>query len=167
MLLQTCVKEFSFNLRASSWRGVLDTTLSDKVCKSLEADRWFSLGNPVSSTNKTDHHEISEILLNVVLHIITLTPNMYREILNCLWHRKIFSKNQRLPGACNRSPGSKLLSITTQLHCGGHLGGRARLPDTILEEDHPMTIPSMFGSNWATGSRQTLRPRWPPQPNLV
>ena len=33
--------------------------------------------------------------------------------------------NQRLPGACNRSPGSKLLSITTQLHCGGHLRGRA------------------------------------------
>jgi hypothetical protein len=55
--------------------------------------------------------------------------------------------NKRLPGACNRSPGSKLLSITTQLHCGGHLGGRARLPDTILEEDHPMTIPSKFGSN--------------------
>ena len=45
--------------------------------------------------------------------------------------------NQRLPGACNRSPGSKLLSITTQLHCGCYLGGRARLPDTILEEDHP------------------------------
>jgi hypothetical protein len=62
--------------------------------------------------------------------------------------------NQRLPGACNRSPGSKLLSITTQLHCGGHLGGRTQLPDTILEEDHPMTIPSKFGSNCATGSRQ-------------
>jgi hypothetical protein len=62
--------------------------------------------------------------------------------------------NQRLPGACNRSPGSKLLSITTQLHCGGHLGGRAQLPDTILQEDHPMTIPSKFGFNWATGSRQ-------------
>ena len=56
-------------------------------------------------------------------------------------------KNQRLPGACNRSPGSKLLSITTQLHCGSHLGGRARLPDTILEEDHQMTIPSKFGYN--------------------
>jgi hypothetical protein len=42
---------------------------------------------------------------------------------------------------------SKLLSITTQLHCGGHLGGGARLPDTILEEDHPMTILSKFGSN--------------------
>ena len=59
----------------------------------------------------------------------------------------IVQNNQRLPGACNRSPGSKLLSITTQLHCGGHLGGRERLPDTILEEDHPMTIPSKFGSN--------------------
>jgi hypothetical protein len=65
-------------------------------------------------------------------------------------------KYQRLPGACNRSPGSKLLPITTQLHCGGHLGGRARLSDTILEEDHPMTIPSKFGSNWATGSRQDI-----------
>jgi hypothetical protein len=51
----------------------------------------------------------------------------------------------RLPGACNRSPGSKLLSITMQLHCVGHLRGRARLPDTILEEDHPMTISSKFG----------------------
>jgi hypothetical protein len=62
--------------------------------------------------------------------------------------------NQKLPGACNRSPGSKLLSITTQLHRGGHLGERARMPDTILEEDHPMTIPSKFGSNWDTRSRQ-------------
>ena len=56
------------------------------------------------------------------------------------------SENQKLPGACNRSPGSKLLSITMQLHCGGHLGGRARLQETILE-DHPMTIPSKFGFN--------------------
>ena len=56
-------------------------------------------------------------------------------------------RNQRLPGACNRSTGSKLLSITTQLLCGGHLDGRAQLPDTILEEDHPMTIPSKFGFN--------------------
>ena len=63
---------------------------------------------------------------------------------HCLWQGEL---NQRLPGACNRSPGSKLLSITTQLHCGGHLGGRAQLPDTILEEDHPMTIPSKFGFN--------------------
>jgi hypothetical protein len=37
----------------------------------------------------------------------------------------ISKTNKRLLGACNRSPGSKLLSITTQLHCGGHLGGRS------------------------------------------
>jgi hypothetical protein len=40
-----------------------------------------------------------------------------------------------------------VLSITTQLHCCGHLGGKAQLPDTILEEDNPMTISSKFGSN--------------------
>ena len=73
---------------------------------------------------------------------------------NVMARTRKYYLNQRLPGACNRSPGSKLLSITTQLHCGGHLGGRAQLPDTILEEDHPMTIPSKFGFNWATGSRQ-------------
>jgi len=28
---------------------------------------------PVSSTNKTDHHDIAEILLKVALNIITLT----------------------------------------------------------------------------------------------
>jgi hypothetical protein len=33
----------------------------------------FSLGTPVSSTNKTDHHDISEILLKVALNTIALT----------------------------------------------------------------------------------------------
>jgi len=28
---------------------------------------WFSLGNPLSSTNKTDLHNITEILLKVAL----------------------------------------------------------------------------------------------------
>ena len=32
---------------------------------------WFS---PVSSTNKTYHHDIAEILLKVALKAITLTP---------------------------------------------------------------------------------------------
>ena len=34
---------------------------------------WFS---PVSSTNKTDLHDITEILLKVALNTITLTPNL-------------------------------------------------------------------------------------------
>jgi hypothetical protein len=37
------------------------------------AGRWFSLGTPVSSTNKTDRHDITEILLKVALNTITLT----------------------------------------------------------------------------------------------
>jgi hypothetical protein len=47
-----------------SWRGVLDTTLYDKVFQWLATGRWFSLDTPVSSTNKTDSHEI---LLKVAL----------------------------------------------------------------------------------------------------
>ena len=31
------------------------------------AGKWFSPGTPVSSTNKTDHHNIAEIWLKVVL----------------------------------------------------------------------------------------------------
>ena len=52
---------------------VLDTTLCGKVCQWLEAGQWFSLGTLVSSTNKTDCHDIAEILLKVVLSTITLT----------------------------------------------------------------------------------------------
>ena len=37
---------------------VLDTTLCDKVCQWLAAGWWFSPDTPVSSTNKTDHHDI-------------------------------------------------------------------------------------------------------------
>ena len=53
-----------------SWIGVLDTTLCDKVCQWLATGRWFSLGTPVSSTNKTDCHDITEILLKVALNTI-------------------------------------------------------------------------------------------------
>jgi hypothetical protein len=40
------------------------------------ARQWFSLGIPVSSTNKTDRHGISEILLKVVLNTIPLTTSL-------------------------------------------------------------------------------------------
>jgi hypothetical protein len=43
------------------------TTLCDKVCQWLATGRWFSPGIPVSSTNKTDHHDITEISLKVAL----------------------------------------------------------------------------------------------------
>jgi hypothetical protein len=43
------------------------TILYGKVCQWLALGRWFSPGPPVSSTNKTDRHDIAEILLKVVL----------------------------------------------------------------------------------------------------
>jgi hypothetical protein len=33
----------------------------------LAHGRWFSLGTPASSTTKTGHHDIAEILLKVTL----------------------------------------------------------------------------------------------------
>jgi hypothetical protein len=46
------------------------TTLCDKVCQWLATGRWFSPGPPVSCTNKTDRHDITEILLKVALNTI-------------------------------------------------------------------------------------------------
>ena len=54
-----------------SWWG----TLCDKVCHWLVADPWFSPGTLISSTNETDRHDITEILLKVTLH--TITPNPF------------------------------------------------------------------------------------------
>jgi hypothetical protein len=44
-----------------------------KVCQLLVAGWWFSPGTSVSTTNKTDCHDILEILLKVGLTIQTLT----------------------------------------------------------------------------------------------
>jgi len=64
----------------SPWRGVLDTTLCDTVCHWLTTGGWFSPGTPVSSTNKTDLHDITEILLKMALNIIT--PNSIQSRMN-------------------------------------------------------------------------------------
>ena len=34
-----------------------------------------------------------------------------------------------------------------------HVGWRSRLPDTILEVNHPRTIPPKFGLKWTSGFR--------------
>jgi hypothetical protein len=85
---------YSCEFEPSSWRGVIDTTLCDQVCQWLVTGQWFSPGSLVkfplsvcqwlvtgqwfspgslvSSINKTDHHDITEILLKVALNTITL-----------------------------------------------------------------------------------------------
>jgi hypothetical protein len=52
----------SCEFESRSWQG-------DKVCQWLATSQWFSL----VSSNKTDHHDITEILLKVALNTITLT----------------------------------------------------------------------------------------------
>ena len=58
------------------------TTLTDKVCQWLAAGRWFSLG---PSTNKTDRHHITEILLKVALNTIKPT-NLYHTTIFESWN---------------------------------------------------------------------------------
>ena len=48
---------------------LLNITLCDKSL-AVTCGRY----SPVSSINKTDHHDITEILLKVALNTITLTP---------------------------------------------------------------------------------------------
>jgi hypothetical protein len=57
-------------------KGVLETTLCDNVCDLWGGFLWVLL---VSSTNKTDRHDITELVLKVALNTIPLTPyNMAR-----------------------------------------------------------------------------------------
>ena len=50
----------------------------DKVCQLLVTDRWFSPGTPVYCTNKADRHDITVILMKVVLSI-TLTHSLHHD----------------------------------------------------------------------------------------
>ena len=54
-------------------RCVLDTTLCDQVCQWLAIVLWFSPGTSVSSINKTDHNDKTQILLKVASNTIDQT----------------------------------------------------------------------------------------------
>jgi len=53
------------------------TTLYDKVGQWLATGQRFSPGTPVSSTNKTGCHDITEILLEMALNTIKQTNKQY------------------------------------------------------------------------------------------
>ena len=48
--------------------------LNQLIFDLFAAGQWFSPGTPVSSTNKTDRNDITEILLKVALNTTTLIP---------------------------------------------------------------------------------------------
>jgi hypothetical protein len=73
-----CLSPLTLWVRIPLRWGVLDTILCDAVYQWFTAGRWFSQGTLVSSTNKTDLHDITEILLKVALNTITLTPIQFK-----------------------------------------------------------------------------------------
>ena len=84
-LCNQCIKPPTLSVRIPFKRGVL-YTLYDKACQWLAASRWFSL---VSFTNKTDSHDITEILLKVALntpppHTHTHTHTIGRQKIFCV-----------------------------------------------------------------------------------
>ena len=99
-LWNQCLSPLSLWVRIPLRRRLFDTTLCDKVCQWLAAGRWFSPVTPVSFTNKTDSHDIIEILLKVALNtiIITLTP------FNICVHHKIEINPEWLKKPCLHFP---------------------------------------------------------------
>jgi hypothetical protein len=56
------------------------TTLWDKVCQWLATCRGFSPCTPVFPTNKTDHNDITEILLKLALNTIHQPTNITKAL---------------------------------------------------------------------------------------
>ena len=69
-LCNQCVSPLRFCVR-----DVLDTTLCDKVCQCLVTGRWFSPSTLISSTNTTEHCDVTAIVLKVALNTIQPEPN--------------------------------------------------------------------------------------------
>ena len=91
-LINNSVK-LNIRLAISSFRISICTTLSDEICQWLATGRWFSPSTQVSSTNKTDRHDITEILLKVALNTIKQT-NKHRSLVYVFIERQQLSSLQ-------------------------------------------------------------------------
>ena len=120
---------WSCEFEPRSWCGVLDTTLCVIVCQWLATGRWCSPGTPVFSTNKTDRHNITEILSKVALnttnqptdcklHIKYINYDILIRLLKLLYlyHNRHGRQNGRCVG-CNPTllPKKKKKKFETQL----------------------------------------------------
>ena len=91
VLLRRYEKNYIYEVR-EHLLNYRNTTLHDKVCHWLATGRWwFSPGTLVSSTNKTDSHDITDILLKVVLNTIHPHP-----LLNFLINSFKFQRIQKI-----------------------------------------------------------------------
>jgi hypothetical protein len=87
------LSSFQKNKCASSTIRASCTTICDKVCQWLATGRWFSKGSTISSTNKTDHHDIAEILLKVALNTIKQTNDVLNVSFYIILNIKPYSRS--------------------------------------------------------------------------
>jgi len=64
----TFVKIFFISPSFVNYKNECTRLASDKVYQLVAHGRWFSPGTPASSTTKSGHHDIAEILLKVALN---------------------------------------------------------------------------------------------------
>ena len=75
-LCSQCLLPLMLWVRTPLRRGVLDKHYVKKfVSDQVATGRWFPPGTPVSSTNKADRHDITDIWLKVALNSINHKPN--------------------------------------------------------------------------------------------
>ena len=86
-LCNQCLSPLTLWVRILLRRGVLDTTLCHKVCQWLATGQWLSPGATLSSTNKTDYHDITDILLKVALNTITPSFTWIMRYITKLWFK--------------------------------------------------------------------------------
>ena len=91
MPINQCLSPLTLWVRIPLMLGVHNTTLCDQVCQWLATVCCFFPYTPVSSTNKTDCHDITEILLKVALNTITISLT-YDEIIEGIWNIFIITR---------------------------------------------------------------------------
>ena len=82
------------------------------------AGRWFSPGTLVSSTNKTDHHDITEILPKVALNTLPPTFNSYRIFTSKEWQTMQENKNRKYKYVSNKGEFDAIDPATTDYVLG-------------------------------------------------
>ena len=95
-LCNQCLSPLTLRVRIPLRRCVLETTICDKVCQWFAAGRCFSPDSPVSSTNKTDLNDITEILLKKALSTIKQTNIKIENKCNNVYFRAVMYRQKYL-----------------------------------------------------------------------
>jgi hypothetical protein len=135
-----------------SWWGVLDTTLCDKVCQWLVTGRWFSPGT-LASCNKTDRHDITEILFKVALNTI----NQLNFFLNMMGTKTFLCDKYSFPlrHACSMCGTFKIMDLSwkTCVSCFPWTHKTTKMKICPVSYEHEETY-NEFKANKIKGTQQ-------------